>query len=165
MLSALGLRRACGGRRGGVDIAGADQGQHAIECDGGPFLGLGVHGDLVDDFGWRLAIIAARQLVEHPQQMRHVDAIHGGAQALTIRQHAHRDITLRRFVGQAIDHVNFRADGPTAAGFSGADRLHDAFGRAGEVRFLHDAMIAFRVNHHRDVGPHRTDLIDVFGPE
>ena len=145
-----------GGVRGWGDVGVGGDVEHSLEADFGPVFSEGVDGDLVDD-------VAFHEVVEDPEEMGGVDAVHGGAEALAFGEGD--DVFVGELFGEAVDHVDFGADGPGGAGRGGCDGLADEIGAAGEVGFLDDFVAAFGVDDDFHVGVLRAGLIDVFGAE
>lgn len=135
--------------------AGGDV-EHALEGDFGPVFGGGVDGDLVDDF-------ALGEVVQRIEEVWGIDAVHGGAEALAVGEDGDGFVGVG--FGEAVDHVDFGADGPLGAWGSGGDGFADEVGAAGEVGFLDDFVAAFGVDQDGDAGDLGTDHIDVFGSE
>ena len=127
--------------------------EHSLEADFGPVFGVGVDGDAVDDF-------AFGEVVEDVEEVRGVDAVHGGAETLAFGEGD--DFFVGVLVGEAVDHVDFGADGPTGACGSGSDGFADEVGGAGDVGFLDDFVAAFGVDDDFDIRILRADLIDMF---
>jgi hypothetical protein len=102
-------------------------------------------------------------LVKGPEEVRGVDAVHRGAEALALGED--NDVLVGVLLGEAVDHVDFGADGEGGAGRGGGDGFSDEVGGAGDVGFLNDFVAAFRVDDDGDSGVFGAGLIDVFGAE
>ncbi len=95
--------------------------------------------------------------------MRRVDAVHRRAEALAVAEAD--DELVGVILGEAVDHVDFRAHGPFAAGRGGGDGLADEVGRACKIGLLHDLKAALGVDDDFDAGELPPGLIDVLGTE
>ncbi len=62
---------------------------------------------------WLTTLPSAR-IVEDPEEVRGIDAVHGGAEALAFGED--HDVLVGVLLGKAVDHVHFGADGPWETG-------------------------------------------------
>src|SRR5581483_525375 len=85
-----------------LSASGLGDVEHALQRDACPLRGLGVDGDAVDD-------ATLDQFLEHPAQVRRVDAEHRRA-GTHERIERHDRLAARCLVGGALHEVDLRAD-------------------------------------------------------
>ena len=115
---------------------------------------VGVDGDLVDD-------LAPRQVLQRPEDVGGVDAVHRRAGA-DDRIEA-EDVLVRQLGVEAVDQVDLGADCPGRPGGRRRDGVDDELGRAVAIGGLDDFQPALRVDDDVDarvLGPRRLDLLD-----
>lgn len=165
------------GRWGSIDgLSARGEAEHAVKGEEGVFADFGMDADDVDGFG-RFACrfagtrVERAEVIECPEEVGFVDAVHGCAEALAIAEDADVDVAIGTFAGDAVDEVNLGSDGPPAAGRGLAEGIEDVFGAAGQVGLVDDFFGAFRVNEDGGGGARGiggvggADLVAVFGAE
>src|SRR5579885_3917472 len=88
-----------------------------------------------------------------------MDAVHGRAGA-DDRIEA-EDELVGMLLGQALDQVDLRANGPLAASGGLLNLLNDVFGRAVEIGGGHDLLATLGMNQDLDAGIFRAGLLDL----
>src|SRR5437773_6786812 len=94
--------------------------QHAVESNPRVVPSAFVNGNAVND-------VTFAQVFEHPEEMLGGDAKHGRADANAGIERD--DLVVLQFSAEAVDQVNFGADGPLRACRRSLDGFDDAFGR------------------------------------
>src|SRR6267378_3836137 len=119
------------------------QTEHAVEGNSRMMASAFVNGDAVHN-------VALTQIFERPEEMLRGDAKHRGADA---NAGIERDnFVALQFLAEAVDEVNFGANGPFGACRGGLNCLDDAFGRADLIGGLGDLEAAFRVSDDANAG-------------
>src|SRR6266849_3494682 len=132
------------------------QTQHAVESNSCMVARAFVNGDTVH-------YVALAQIFERPEEMLGGDAKHRRADA-----HAGvegDDFVILQFLAEAIDEVDFRADGPLGAGGRSLDGFDNALGRADLIGSLCHFEAAFRVSDDANAGMLAADTRDLLGRE
>src|ERR1700747_2061318 len=93
--------------------------EHAVEGNSRMMASTFVNRDAVDN-------VALTQVFERPKEMLGSDAEHRGANANTGIERD--DLVAFQFLAEAIDKVDFRANGPRCAGRRSLNGLDDGFG-------------------------------------
>ena len=100
-------------------------GEHSVEGEDGEALGFGVDGDDVAFDGLVILCVDPAESIQDPEHVGLVDAVHGGAEALAVREHGDLDASVFVLVCQSVDEVNFGADGEAGAGGGVGDGVDD----------------------------------------
>ncbi len=79
--------------------------EHSIKGKSGQILDFGRYDDAIDN-------LARSEIVEHPEKMLLIDAIHGCAKALTVAEYLNMHIVQGGFFREAIHKMHLRADRP-----------------------------------------------------
>src|SRR6266436_218798 len=132
------------------------QTEHAVEGKPGMVASAFVDGDAVHN-------VALAQIFERPKEMLRGDPKHGGANA---NAGIERDnFVALQFLAEAVDKVNFGADGPFGACRGGLDGFDDAFRRAYLIGGLGDLEAAFRVSDDANAGMLAADALHLLRRE
>src|SRR5260370_33670524 len=94
--------------------------EHAVESKCRVVSSALIDGDAVDDVDFA-------EIFERPQEMLRGDAEHGGANANARVQR--NDFVVLQFLAEAVDEMDFRADGPLSARGRILDGFYNALGR------------------------------------
>src|SRR5882757_1169918 len=119
------------------------QSEHAVESNSRVVARTLVNGDAVDD-------VAFTEIFQRPEEVLRGDAEHRGADANA--RVKRDDFVVFQFLAEAIDEVDFGADGPLSASGRSLDGFDDAFGRADLVGGLGNLEAALRVNDDANAG-------------
>src|SRR5260370_34309331 len=92
------------------------QTKHAVESNPRVVAGALIHGDAVH-------YVALAQIFEHPEQMLRSDTEHRRANADAGIER--NDFVVLQFLAEAVDAMDFRADGPFGAGRRSLGCFHD----------------------------------------
>src|SRR6267378_2568653 len=132
------------------------QTEHAVEGNSRMMASAFVNGDAVHN-------VALTQIFERPEEMLRGDAKHRGADA---NAGIERDnFVALQFLAEAVDKVNFGADGPFGACRGGLNCLDDAFSRADLVGGLGDLEAAFWVSDDANAGMLAADALHLLRRE
>ena len=112
------------------------QTQHAVESNPRMVSSAFVNGNAVND-------VALAQILERPEEMLGGDAKHGRADANAGIERD--DLVVLQFFAEAVDQVDFGADGPLRACRRSLDGFDDAFGRTYLVGGLGNLEAAFEL--------------------
>lgn len=104
-----------------------------------------------------LTTVPADEVLEGPDEVREVDAVHRGAVADRLVEED--DVLVGVLLGQALDQVQLGADGPRRAGFGLRDGVDDVLRRADQVRLEDDLVLALGVHDHVDAGYAGADVV------
>src|SRR6266481_4105663 len=132
------------------------QSEHAVESNARMVAGALVNGDAVDD-------IAFAEILERPEEVLRSNAEHRGANAHAAVERD--DLVVSQFLAEAIDKMDFGADGPLGAGRRSLDGFDNAFRRADLIGGLGDLEAAFRVNDDANAGMLAADAPDLLRRE
>src|SRR5260370_5564998 len=119
------------------------QTQHAVESNPRVVAGALIDGDAVQD-------VALAQLFEHTEQMLRSDTKHRRPNADAGIER--NDFVVRQFLAEAVDEMDFRADGPFGAGRRSLDGFDDALGRADLIGGLGNLEAAFGMRDDANAG-------------
>ena len=129
----------------------ARQGQHPVERDLRPLLGLLVDLDLVDHQ-------AVDERLHRPDEVGEVDAVHRRAVADGLVEED--DPLVGVLGGQPLHEVELGADRPGRAGRRGLDGLDDELRRADQVGLEDDLVRALGVHQDLDAGDGGAQVVD-----
>src|ERR1700674_1015204 len=116
-----------------------------------------VAGALID--GDAVHYVALAEVLERPEEMLRSDAEHRRANANAGIQRD--DFVVLQFLAEAVDEVDFRADGPFRAGGRSLDGFDDALGRADLIGGLGDLEAAFGMRDDANAGMLAADVLDL----
>src|ERR1700674_864842 len=132
------------------------QTQHAVESNPCMVAGALIHGDAVH-------YIALAQILEHPEEMLRSDAEHRRADANVGIERD--DFVVLQFLAEAVDEVDFRADGPCGTGGRSPHGLDDALGRTDLIGGLGNFEAAFGMRDDANAGMLAADTLDLLRRE
>src|SRR5713101_2521043 len=132
------------------------QTQHAVESNPRVVAGALIDGDAVH-------YVALAQIFEHPEQMLRSDTEHRRANADAGIER--NDFVVLQFLAEAVDEMDFRADGPFGAGRRSLDGFDDALGRADLVGGLGNLEAAFGMRDDANAGMLAADARDLLRRE
>src|SRR5229473_1117882 len=132
------------------------QTQHAVESNPRMVAGALVNGNTVDD-------VAFAQIFERPEEMLRSNTEHRRADADAGIER--NDFVVPQFLAEAVDEVNFRADGPLGAGRRSLDGFDDALGGADLIGGLRDFETAFGMRNDANAGMLAADALDLLRRE
>src|SRR6266513_2652979 len=132
------------------------QTQHAVESNSRMVASAFVDGDAIDD-------VALAKIFEHPEEMLRSDAEHRCAN--TNAGIERDDFVVLQYLAEAVDEVDFRADGPFGAGGRSLDGCDDAFGGADLIGGLGDLEAAFGMRNDANAGMLAADALDLLRRE
>src|SRR6266852_8232770 len=132
------------------------QSEHAVESNSSVVAGALVDRDAVDD-------VAFAEILKRPEEMLRGDAEHRGTDANAGIER--NDSVVLKFLTEAVDEVNFRADSPLGAGWRSLDGFDDAFGGADLVSSLSDLEAAFGVSDDANARMFAADAVDLLRGE
>src|SRR6266403_5080690 len=132
------------------------QTQHAVESNPRVVAGALIDGDAVHD-------VALAQIFEHPEQMLRSDTEHRRANADAGIER--NDFVVLQFLAEAVDEMDFGADGPLSAGGRSLDGFDDALGRTDLIGGLCDFEAAFGMHDDANAGMLAADTLDLLRRE
>src|SRR5712664_967664 len=132
------------------------QTEHAVGSSARMVARAFVNGNTVND-------VAVAEIFERPEEMLRSDAEHRRADANAgIKRD---DFVVLQFPAEAVDEVDFRADGPLGSGGRGLDGFDDALGRADRIGGLGDFKAAFGMRDDANAGMLAADVLDLLRRE
>src|ERR1700719_1009793 len=132
------------------------QTQHAVESNPRVVAGALIDGDAVYN-------VALAQIFEHPEEMLRSDTEHRRAHANAGIERD--DFVVLQFLAEAVDEVDFRADGPCGAGGRSLDGFDDALGGADLIGGLGNFEAAFGMSDDANAGMLAADAIHLLRRE
>src|SRR5229473_1038407 len=132
------------------------QTQHAVESNPRMVAGALVNGNAVDD-------VAFTQIFERPEEMLRSNSEHRRADADAGIERD--DFVVPQFLAEAIDEVDFGADGPLGACGRSLDGFDDALGGADRIGGLRDFEAAFGMRDDANAGMLAADTLDLLRRE
>src|SRR6266436_2989423 len=128
------------------------QTQHAVEGNAGMVARALIDGDAVH-------YVALAQIFERPEEMLRSDTEHRRADANAGIERD--DFVILQFLAEAVDEVDFRADGPFGAGGRSLDGCDDTLGRADLIGGLCDFEAAFGMRDDANAGMLAAEALDL----
>src|SRR5712692_7823848 len=132
------------------------QTQHAVESNPRVVAGALVNGNTVDD-------VAFAQIFERPEEMLRSNTEHRRADADAGIERD--DFVVPQFLAEAIDEVDFGANGPLGACGRSLDGFDDALGRADLIGGLRNFETAFGMRNDANAGMLAADALDLLRRE
>src|ERR1700694_3492346 len=120
-----------------------------------------VAGALID--GDAVHYVALAEVFERPEEMLRSDTEHRRADANAGIERD--DFVVLQFLAEAVDKVDFGADGPLGAGGRSLDGFDDALGRTDLIGGLRDFEAAFGMHDDANAGMLAADALDLLRRE
>src|SRR5882762_5484435 len=130
------------------------QTQHPVESNPRMVASALVNGNAVND-------VTFAEILERPEEMLRGYAEHRGADANAGIER--NDFVVLQFLAEAVDEVDFSANGPLGAGGRSLNSFDDALGRADLIGGLCDFEAAFRMRDDANSGMLSAHALDLLG--